>query len=240
MPHIAQSPHQMIPAYHQPATHTNDIHTRATVQEKPHTLHVSPLTGTIQCRPAVHLHSAVNRNRPVPCKTQCSTTLHSATISCLSAKPHNILQHTPSSLHTPELTYTQPQVLAAHSTKPTLHDAFVSLASYSRSRHARPRPDPVAAAHTPRVLPHWHNEVPSHRRSAQKSQLHRSVPSTTICRQQCDKRQCHDRQNQQPATKTPSNNKPSDHLTHPSSHTHIHKSSPHTAQSPRYTMPSFH
>jgi hypothetical protein len=62
-PQTARCPRKTIRAHSQPATHANDIHARAPVQQQPHTLHVSSLTGTMKCRHAVALHSAVNRNR---------------------------------------------------------------------------------------------------------------------------------------------------------------------------------
>jgi hypothetical protein len=82
-----------------------------------------------------------------------------------------ILRHTASSsLHIPELTHKHPQAFGAPRAKPTPNHACAQPASYSRSQHPSPRPDPVAAAHTPSVLPHRHDQVPSRRCSAQHSQ----------------------------------------------------------------------
>jgi hypothetical protein len=111
--------------------------------------------------------------RSMPCMTLCTKALQPVTMLWLSAIPtrhRNILQHTPSTLHTPQLTYKHPKAPAAHRAKPTPHDACEKPACYSRSRHSRPRYGPVAAAHTRRVLANWHNGVPSSRPSAQRIQ----------------------------------------------------------------------
>ncbi len=104
-----------------------------------------------------------------------------------------MLQHRTTGLHTPQLTHEHPQALAAHRPKPTPHDACIQPARNSRSRHPCARPGPVAAAHTPRVHANWHDEVPSSRRSAQRSQPQptHAVYDTTYAEQDCNQRPCY-------------------------------------------------
>jgi hypothetical protein len=73
-PHPAQTSRYMIHAHSQPATHVHFIHSRTPVQQQPHTLHVSFVTGTMKCRHAEYLYSTVNRIRPMPCTTPCRAT----------------------------------------------------------------------------------------------------------------------------------------------------------------------
>jgi hypothetical protein len=164
-----------------------------------------------------------------PCRARHNAEPHSNQRPCDACQqyPPATTQHpTASSLHTPELTHKHPQALAAHPTKPMLHYPFAQPTSYLRSRHPRSRPGPAAEAHTPRVLSHWPDEVPSGRPTAQHSQ---PQPTHAV----------HDTMQSDTATSNHVmlvSNTQAATFAHPSSHTNIHKRSRHPAQSPCHTI----
>jgi hypothetical protein len=120
-------------------THARSIHSRAPVQQQPHTLHMSSETGAHEGRDVVTLHIEVNRNRPVPSRHYAAQHCDHAILSAIPTYL-NLINHTVSSLHTPQLTYKHTQVLATLlRNAPAIRRVHITsqLTTHVRDIHAR-------------------------------------------------------------------------------------------------------